>query len=183
MNRRQMISVGLGCAWACAVPARASEPQAPASVLIATSVVSAPELQAPNRKFFEDLYNGYMAQVQSLMAQQFRNLGIPAATYVHRDLTTGRRTAVVERLFAGGHDALVQLDFAFEGGPTGNRTLLNCTYMRLEKSAREGMAKFGHPFEKRYTIMGENVGEGPGSGTVASDFVRSLRNAGFGNAR
>ena len=44
-------------------------------------------------------------------------------------------------------------------------------YMRLEKSTREGMAKFGHPFEKRYTVMGENVAEGPGSGTIASDFV------------
>jgi len=185
MRRRTVLTFG---GLMCLRAARAQQPELrrPESVLIATDLVAGAGIQDPKaRQLFETIYNTFLQQVMDGIESGFRADNIPAAIYVHRDLTTGRRAAVLDRLFKGKHDGLVQLDYDFQSGSGGNRTFLNCVYMRLEVPPSRwagGTAKFVTPYSKSYLILSENSHDSPRTGAIAGDFVRGVRGQTYGNS-
>ena len=184
MRRRTVLIFG-GVVCLQAAQAQQPELRRPESVLITTDLVDGAGIQDPKaRQLFGGIYNAFLKQVMEGIESGFRADNIPTAIYVHRDLTTGRRAAVLDHLFKGKHDGLVQLDYAFQSGAGGNRTLLNCVYMRLEVPPSRwagGTAKFVTPYSKSYLILSENSSDSPRTGAIASDFLRGIRGQTYGN--
>ena len=184
MLRRKVLFFG-GVICLRAAQAQQPELRRPESVLITTDLVDGAGIQdLKTRQLFVSLYNTFLQQVMEGIESGFRADHIPSAIYVHRDLTTGRRAAVLDRLFKGKHDGLVQLDYDFQSGSGGNRTFLNCVYMRLEVPPSRwvgGTAKFVTPYSKSYLILSENSHDSPRTGAIAGDFLRGIRGQTYGN--
>ena len=178
MLRHIFILHAVVCAALASVSIRAVAASPPTSVLIATNAVSGEGIESADlREKFEKIYNTFMQQVIDTLADELQHNQVRVGTYIHHDVNTSAIGAIRKKVIDDKYEGLIQLRYQFLSGSGGNRTVINCDYLKLQLPPSGwrggGTAAFGDHVAKSYPIT-STAGATLRSDEVATDCFRTI---------